>query len=220
MHVVQAGEHIAAIAAQYGVENFLAIWDHANNAELRAKRESPFILAPGDELFIPDLVQRVFDVATGAIHEFTVWVDKLGLHLRLLDVMERPRRLTTVTVDAQGAPSEAKTDEDGKVVAEIPRTALVASVVVSASRTTVAGENVIDTNEFVVRIGALDPVEEETGWVQRLNNLGYFVPAEEERTAGDEVSSAVEEFQCDHGLKVTGEMDGVTQAKLKELHGV
>ena len=31
---------------------------------------------------------------------------------------------------------------------------------------------------------------------------------------------ALEEFQCDQKLSVTGELDSATRAKLKELHGL
>ena len=72
--------------------------------------------------------------------------------------------------------------------------------------------------EIPVKIGHLDPAEEDTGWRQRLINLGYHPRALDDDDA-TRLRHAVEEFQCDHGLKVTGEVDGATKAKLKDQHG-
>jgi hypothetical protein len=35
----------------------------------------------------------------------------------------------------------------------------------------------------------------------------------------NDVRSAIEEFQCDFGLPVTGTMDAVTQQRLMQIHG-
>jgi peptidoglycan hydrolase-like protein with peptidoglycan-binding domain len=52
----------------------------------------------------------------------------------------------------------------------------------------------------------------------RLNNLGYFA-GEIENPDQTAFESAVEEFQCDHGVHVDGICGPNTQAKLKKLHG-
>jgi hypothetical protein len=69
-----------------------------------------------------------------------------------------------------------------------------------------------------IKIGHLDPEKEESGWKGRLMNLGYFVEADPD---SDELRLryALEEFQCDHGLKITGKPDDATLRKLKEVHG-
>jgi peptidoglycan hydrolase-like protein with peptidoglycan-binding domain len=73
-----------------------------------------------------------------------------------------------------------------------------------------------------IKIGHLDPVEEVSGQKARLNNLGYFAgPLEGKSEEENNVMflSAVEEFQCDHGLVVDGKCGPNTQAKLKQVHG-
>jgi hypothetical protein len=77
-----------------------------------------------------------------------------------------------------------------------------------------------------LKIGYLDPVTTVPGQVARLNNLGYDagLVGREDRAPRDEEGqrqfrSAVEEFQCDHGLAVDGKCGPVTQAKLKKVHG-
>jgi hypothetical protein len=69
-----------------------------------------------------------------------------------------------------------------------------------------------------VRIGDLDPVNEETGQMARLANLGYY-RASLDKPDQDELLSAIEEFQCDNKLAVDGDCGPKTQAKLKEVHG-
>ena len=68
------------------------------------------------------------------------------------------------------------------------------------------------------RIGHLDPVEEPSGQMARLTNLGYYLGPEGEIDA-HQLRSAIEEFQCDHSLPVDGKCGSQTQAKLKQVHG-
>jgi hypothetical protein len=213
VHVVAKGEHIAQIARKYGFENYTPLWEHPKNAELKALRATPFVLDVGDEIFIPDRVLLVFNRTTDASHDFTVSVDKLALHLRFLgpDTKPRPSQEVTIEVDPPETPTASvqrvqklTTDGDGKVSVEINKSALVANVVVAKF-------------DFAVHIGGLRPASSEEGLAQRLNNLGYFVPPPEDRD-DDEVQSAIEEFQCDNGLKVTGKAEDV-QSKIEELYG-
>ena len=214
VHVVKAGEHIGAIALKYGFENFSVLWEHPENAELKSKRTTPFLLAPGDELFIPDHVRLVFSRSTDASHDIRVQVDKMALHLRLLGLDSKPRKYTPVVVrvdppEAGAASAQAEqnltTNGDGKVSVDMAKHVLV-------------GSGQIEKLEFTMHIGMLDPIEEENGLAQRLTNLGYFVPADAEERDDDELQSAIEEFQCDHGLKVTGQRADV-ESKIKELYG-
>jgi hypothetical protein len=71
--------------------------------------------------------------------------------------------------------------------------------------------------EVPVRIGHLDPVDADTGWRARLVNLGYH-PGPLDADAAL-LRRALEEFQCDRGLPVTGSLDAGTRAQLKQAHG-
>ena len=56
-HKVAQGDCIESIAAKHGLEPD-TIWEHANNASLREKRNgNSFALFPGDVLFVPDLCE-------------------------------------------------------------------------------------------------------------------------------------------------------------------
>jgi len=72
--------------------------------------------------------------------------------------------------------------------------------------------------DATLRVGHLDPVEETSGQIARLRNLGYYRgPAD-----GSDLKlmrAAIEEFQCEHGLTVDGVCGPQTQSKLREVHG-
>jgi hypothetical protein len=228
VHVVQPGEHLAAIATRFGFENFLHIWEDPNNAELKALRGTPALLAPGDQLFIPDRVQIVFSRSTASSHDFQANLDRVGFHLRLLDLAFKPRTGTDVeiTVEAPSGTGDASvqptqkltTDGDGKVTVRIAKSATVAGVVVKGLQ--YAGE---------MKIGALDPIDTPTGVAQRLTNLGYIVPLPEQDAKPDvaketfdyDLRSAAEEFQCDQGINPPNPdpMSAALKAKLKQVYG-
>jgi N-acetylmuramoyl-L-alanine amidase len=226
-HIVADGEHIAEIAARFGFDNFSPLWNHPKNAQLKALRKSPFILAPGDELFIPDRVQVAFLRATASSHDVQVNVDRMGLRVRFLDLENKPRKgakvALSVDIPSSGAASsqnaqDLTTDGDGKISIEISKSASVTDII-------------IDELEFAsgVKIGGLDPIDTKTGVAQRLTNLGYIVwpleqdldPEEAEKRRDYDLRSSVEEFRCDNKLvPVKPEHDDPAfQAKLLELHG-
>jgi hypothetical protein len=53
----------------------------------------------------------------------------------------------------------------------------------------------------------------------RLSHLGYDVGEDLDAPDADLLLLAIEEFQCDNDLDVTGEADDPTRARLLELHG-
>ena len=123
-HIVEAGEHLGTIARKFGFENFSVLWEHPSNAAIKALRKDPTLLAPGDEIFIPDRVRLVFSRLTDASHDFKVHLDTLKLSLRLLELDGEPRKNARVVVRVEtpetgGASSsneqELVTDGDGNV---------------------------------------------------------------------------------------------------------
>lgn len=69
VHVVKAGETLAAIAALYGLGSAaaLTIWNHAQNEALRKKRKKPEDVAAGDEIWIPKLADLEKDRWIGLV---------------------------------------------------------------------------------------------------------------------------------------------------------
>jgi peptidoglycan hydrolase-like protein with peptidoglycan-binding domain len=147
-------------------------------------------------------------VKTGKVHPFTVKLSRLMLRVQALDYGKKPIGSAPCTLTVEGGNAPLETDGDGKVEAEIAKTAQVASFKIGA-------------DEYAIRIGFLDPIkeDEEPGWAARLSNLGYFVPTDPAKRDADELRSAVEEFQKDFGIEVDGKLSATTKQKLVEVHG-
>jgi len=212
-HVVSQGEHTFGIARDYGFIDYHKIWDHPNNAELKNRRKNPNVLFPGDHLFIPDRKAGEYSRGTDQRHSFRLRNSKLKLRLMLEDQYEKPITGAACLLVIETELHHVTTDAVGKIELEIPASAHNASLVIQDSQQTPHAGIVVP-----IKIGDLDPVEEISGQRARLNNLGYTCA---DTGDGDsaEFRSAVEEFQCEHELKVDGKCGPNTQAKLKQVHG-
>ncbi len=206
-YTIQQGDHLSGIAAQSGFADFETIWNHANNASLKAKRKDPHVLFPGDTLFIPDPVEKTVSAATGSLHIFEVCLKPLELRVVLKDFDNTPIANAACVLEIDGEAHDLTSDSSGLIRCPIPRTAKKALLRVPS----------LDL-ELPCEIGALDPVEEDSGWKARLNHLGYYNGAVDGNDS-DLLHNAIEEFQCDFKLKVTGQLDEATRAKIKETHG-
>lgn len=212
-HVVEPGEHLGTIARKFGFVNFTPIWQRPENAALKALRKEPTQLAPGDEVFIPDRVQLVFERTTDASYDFKVQLDTLKLSFRLLDIDGKPRKNAPVLVrveepEESGEAStvveqELVTDGDGVVSANV-------AIHIDS------GSIEVDGVRFPVRVGGLDPIDTENGVAQRLRNLGYL-PLDDGLDPS-QLGLAVEDFQVDEKLPVTGSPTNI-QDKLVEVYG-
>jgi hypothetical protein len=210
LHKVQQGEHLTQLAAKYGFRDYRTIWNHAENDELRKARPNPHVLYPDDLVFIPDKEEKEESRPTTRIHRFQVEGQPLKLRLVLTDFDNLPIQNKICSLEVEGVVYAVTTDADGLVEQEIPNTA-------SNGKLTVPDLDL----ELPIRIGDLDPPEEDSGWQARLINLGYYAGAIgiDDADIRERLHYSIEEFQCDHGLKVTGEFDGSTRDKLKEVHG-
>jgi hypothetical protein len=215
-HTVVQGEHLSGIAKKYGFSSYKTIWDHGQNAELKKERQNPNVIFPGDRLFIPDRGEQEVSKSTEVRHRFKLKTEKLKLRLVLEDMYEKPIASANVELRLENEELKLTTNRQGRIEQEIKPTEERAFLTIKDQQTPI--------NEILIpiKIGHLDPVDEVSGQEARLNNLGYFAGpfeglSEEENKAM--FLSAVEEFQCDHGLVVDGKCGPKTQAKLKQVHG-
>jgi N-acetylmuramoyl-L-alanine amidase len=210
-YTVVQGDHISKIAKENGFLDYHIIWDHPNNSELKEKRKNPNVLFPGDQVFVPDMEQKEESGATEKRHTFVVKKEPLKLRLVLEDSNKKPIANAQYALLVEGNVTQDVTDSRGHIEQEIPLDAQEATLVLR-------GEGIPFRDVPIwIKIGHLDPVEEVSGQVARLNNLGYLTGDGDE---DDEAfKSAVEEFQRDHGLTMDGSCGPITQAKLKKVHG-
>ncbi len=204
--MVKQGEHLSRIAHQYGFADYRTIWEHPNNAALKNKRKNPNVLFPGDQVFIPDKQEKGESCATTKRHRFQVARPPLKLRIVVKDFDDQPVANTECELEVEGAVYKLKTNAQGLIEKEIPRTA-------ERGKLTIPDLGI----EHPVKIGHLDPSEEDSGWQARLINLGYH--AGPVGDSNEQIRAALEEFQCDHGLNVTGVLDAATKAKLEKIHG-
>lgn len=236
-YTVKQGDFLSSIAKDNGFTDYRTIWNDPNNATLKQKRQNPNVLYPGDRLYIPDLKQREESCGTDQQHRFQVQTSDLKLRLILENLYEKPiaNAKCALIIGADSFPLTS--DGHGKIEQPIASDAHDAVLVIRDPQTP------FQDTAFNIKIGDLDPVEEVSGQIARLNNLGYFAGDLDQQSAGgqndqanhdgrggdgnalggvsanDAFKSAVEEFQCDHGLTVDGVCGPKTQAKLKQVHG-
>lgn len=211
-HTVEQGEHLGLIAKRYGFASYTTIWNHDNNMNIRNLRQNPNILLPGDQVFIPDKIAKKAELGSGKSTRFKVVQDKVLLRLKLDELFGHPLANVECEVRVDGKTIKKTTDDNAIVEVEVTAAAQEAQLVVKEA------ESRLEDVVIPIKIGHLDPVEEQTGQIARLNNLGYFAGSIDEV---DEqlLKSAVEEFQCDEKLTVDGKCGPLTQAKLKAIHG-
>src|SRR6185503_580187 len=82
-HKVRQGECLSSIARRYDFD-WQTIWNHGDNADLKAKRKNPGILYPGDVVVIPDVKEKKIPAATTQHHVFKMKTPKARLRVRML----------------------------------------------------------------------------------------------------------------------------------------
>ena len=208
-YVVKQGDCFSVIAKKHG---FLlkTLWEHPPNAPLKQKRKSPNILHPGDVIYIPETTIREVDGSTEVKHVFRVEADKTDLQLRLLREDE-PRSNVNFSLQIGRKTIEAITDSDGSINEKnIPADAKTAKLILQPGTE--------EAEEYELLLGHLDPLEENSGVADRLQNLGFCFGFDEDED-DEALKYAVEGFQNKYELPETGAVDAATLDKLKQIHG-
>lgn len=201
-HQVVQGDCIESIAVLYGFSPG-ALWNHPENSELRALRESPNVLYPGDVVVIPEPRLKAYPIATGRRHIFRRKGVPSKLRLNLI-VGDEPLagRPYTLMVDGNRVVLTGVTTGSGELEQWIPADSKKARVV-------------FEDVEIDVDLGYLDPSDTQSGVVHRLLNLGYLEDAEAPES---DVEDALAAFQSNHGLPSTGKIDDPTRDLLEAQH--
>jgi hypothetical protein len=203
-HEVRQGECLSSIGKSYGLF-WQTLWDHPNNARLKALRKDPNVLLPGDVLYIPERREKELAKASDARHRFRVKGTPAKFRLRLLRKGQARANLPYV-LEVDGQFFRGRTDDGGNLEHWIPPGATSGRLLLNDGREVIP-----------LQLGHLDPVEEISGIQQRLKNLGlYGGPVDGQINA--QTRTAISLFQSNQGLESTGEPDSTTRDALKSNH--
>lgn len=199
-YIVRQGDCISSIADDLGLK-WETVWNHGNNASLRAKRKDPNVLYPDDEVYVPDRELKELSRNTDQKHKFVKKGEPTKLKLRLLDDY-KPRAGVKYQLEIDGVSKSGTTDSNGFIKETIPAGARSGRLLVGQGRPT--------RDFYDLRLGELDPLETEDGIRGRLIDLGF---------GADNLNDAISAFQKREGLEATGEANDATLNRLKERFG-
>jgi len=210
-HRVEPGDSLYTIAKRFRILNWRSIYDAAENAALREIRPNPHVLQPGDIVVIPDSIQS----GTGIALDRRVVVTRRKRGNQPLRVVirkndEEPLANLDYRIAFQGGEAKGQTDKNGLIREEIP----VGVIKVDLT----AGDR-----SWTLMVGHLNPLAETSdqgihGAQGRLKNLKYYFGPVDGASNAD-FKEALEHFQTDHELPVTGEFDEETRDELLSVHG-
>ena len=208
------------IAMSYGFADWRPVWNAPENASLRSIRDSPDVLMPGDSLFIPDKLTKELPAGTEQKHPYEVTVKPLRLRVKILDRFHEALALADgkiqIGADVEDAAPDGSADVDQPL--NRPQRTEEAGTLRFNETLEVNQQELVRDLDLGLKIGYMDPAEEESGQLKRLRNLGYY--ALPEGQPDDKLlQAAIEEFQCENSLTVDGICGPQTQAKLKEVYG-
>jgi len=154
---------------------------------------------PGTPTGAPQVPSPEFEAQAAAPVEVTI---PNILRLKLLDLLGNPAAGVTVSVVGK----EVTSDDDGMVETEVN----------AAPGSLLA---ILPAGEVSFDVGALDVTStKDDVWKIRLFNLGFLWDAKAEVT-DDEMMIALQDFQAQFEIKMTGQLDEATKAKLAEVYG-
>jgi hypothetical protein len=197
-YTVQAGDCILSLATRYGFF-WQTLWK-ANRA-LKALRNNPNVLMPGDTVIIPDKTIKELPCATDQLHKFV----KKGARAKFRLIVERfnialAQRHYILKIGSDVF--DGTTDDTGLIEVSIDPTAIEGHLQMPD-----------DDLECDLQLGYLDPLEETTGVQHRLQNLGFYF-GELDGADSDDLHAAIADFQSSVGLDPTGELDDNTRQNL------
>jgi hypothetical protein len=207
-YVAAQGDCIESIAADHGFY-WQTLWDHPNNASLKAQRQDPDVLLAGDVVHVPEKRQKDEPGATEQRHRFRRRGVPSVLRIALKDEDDQPRAGVPYVLEVDGTLTSGETDADGRIEEPLPPNARQGKLTIGTGT---------DAEEHELNFGHIDPVTEVTGVQGRLKNLGFDC-GEIDGALSDQTTEALRAFQSKYGLETTGEPDEPTRQELKNQYG-
>lgn len=203
-YVVRPGECLDSIASRLGLRSSV-VWNHDDNAALKAKRRDPNALLPGDRLFVPERCGKYEPCATASRHRFRRLGVPVKLRIQFLDENGDPFAGEPYRLCVDGDTTEGKLDQQGFLDTWIAPESSEGYVLLTG-----------DALRFDLKLGELDPADEISGVQARLKNLGY--DCEVTGQLDQATIAALHRFQDDHDLKRSSTLDGPTWEGIERAH--
>lgn len=202
--IVEAGDCLMSIAAETG-HLWQTIWNHPQNAQLKAARGVPHVLLPGDRLFVPAIERKTLSRATDKQHKFVRKGTPLEFVIRV-SKEDRPRTGEYFVLNIEGRITTGNIGSDGLIRCYMLPTDRSGTLLIGV------GEK---QEQYSLAFGVLDPVQSRRGMAARLRHLGMLGSDDDDETLSD----AIAHFQRENTLPVTGKLDGGTAERLVCVHG-
>ncbi|MBL4764877.1 MAG: peptidoglycan-binding protein [Colwellia sp.] len=212
-HKVKQGDCLASIAKQYGFHEPEIIYSNASNSALKSKRKNLHILKKGDVVKIPDKENKQESITDGKKHSFVAkgLITEFKLLLENFDGTALANKEYLLAIE--GALHEGTTTEAGLVAHKIDASATGGKITVWLD------SEKIQSITWLLNIGFLDPLDENSGVQARLNNLGYDC-GEIDGKIDNKSKLAIKAFKTNNGLNKDDVVDDITKKKLKEVYGI
>lgn len=209
---VAAGDSMASIADATG-HFWQTLWDAPENAALRAAREDPETLTPGDGVHIPPPRAKTQTRACDLVHRFK----RKGVPVRIGFEVRRPDggafadKPFTLRVGKRRY--SGNTDADGRIEVHVAPAAKTGLLTVEIDE-----KGFPKTMEWEIEVGRMPPLETVAGVKARLANLGHDCdPTASTFTESDR--DAIRRYQRSCGLAASGTIDRDTLDALESGYG-
>jgi hypothetical protein len=200
-HTVQQGETLLGLAAKNGLDSWEDIVNAPENASIKDTLTDPGVVKDGISLFIPNRVLKQDPKPVDATHPYTIKRPKAWLRLAVKDAAGAPLKDKKYELSVDSIVTSGTIPADGVIERAV-------SVHASDGTLTVWIDDA--TKEvWSLRIGHMNPIDDDQGVEWRLANLGF--------DCGD-LAASVSAFQERVGLDVTGTIDDALREKLKTYY--
>jgi len=110
-HVIRQGEFLSMLASRFGFDAD-EVWNDSANDELRERRSSPEMLAPGDVVYLPDAAPEPRSLSARTNNRFRGRLPTVPVEVAFHYGGE-PIANTSCTVEGLPQPLNTETDGDG-----------------------------------------------------------------------------------------------------------
>jgi N-acetylmuramoyl-L-alanine amidase len=196
-----------SIAEKYEFRNYRQIYDHPKNAPLKKKRPNPNILAAGDIVYIPDKGDKTSAKPTDQTHDYEVKRNFIVYRTVVNDANGKPIAGTGYKLELPSETRSGVTDGNGLLEEKI-------SLDIDSGKLILVDLKM----SWKVHFGHLDPIDTIAGVKARLKSLG-FLDGDISGSMDEKTKRALQKFQKENGLTVSGDIDADTRAKLVQMHG-